>query len=81
MKHYFWASICAILSIITTYKLTLIYFYYVAATNDTTAPFAAFITAIPFGFLLFNFSVQFYKRTIYITRHIIIAIVHSFLLF
>lgn len=74
MKNYFWASICAILSIITTYKLTLIYFYYVAATNDTTAPFAAFITAIPFGFLLFNFSVQFYKRTIYITRHIIIAI-------
>lgn len=75
MKNYFWASICAILSIITTYKLTLIYFYYVATTNDTTAPFAAFITAIPFGFLLFNFSVQFYKRTIYITRHIIIAIV------
>jgi len=75
MKNYFWTIICAILSIITTYKLTLIYFYYVAATNDTTAPFAAFITAIPFGFLLFNFSVQFYKRTIYITRHIIIAIV------
>lgn len=75
MKNYFWAIVCAILSIITTYKLTLIYFYYVAATNDTTAPFAAFITAIPFGFLLFNFSVQFYKRTIYITRHIIIAIV------
>ena len=75
MKNYFWAIICAILSIITTYKLTLIYFYYIAATNDTTAPFAAFITAIPFGFLLFNFSVQFYKRVIYITRHIIIAIV------
>ena len=75
MKNYFWAIICAILSIITTYKLTLIYFYYVAATNDTTAPFAAFITAIPFGFLLFNFSVQFYKRVIHIARHIIIAIV------
>ena len=75
MKNYFWAIVCAILSIITTYKLTLIYFYYIAATNDTTAPFAAFITAIPFGFLLFNFSVQFYKRAIHITRHIIIAIV------
>jgi hypothetical protein len=75
MKHYFWATICAILSIITTYKLTLIYFYYVAATNNTTAPFAAFITAIPFGFLLFNFSVQFYKRAIHITRHIILAVV------
>lgn len=75
MKNYFWATICATLSIITTYKLTLIYFYYVAATNNTTAPFAAFITAIPFGFLLFNFSVQFYKRVIHITHHIILAIV------
>lgn len=75
MKNYFWAIICATLSIITTYKLTLIYFYYIAATNDTTAPFAAFITAIPFGFLLFNFSVQFYKRAIHIIRHIILAVV------
>ena len=75
MKNYFWAIVCAILSIITTYKLTLIYFYYIAATNDTTAPFAAFITAIPFGFLLFNFSVQFYKRAIHITRHIILAVI------
>ena len=75
MKNYFWATVCATLSIITTYKLTLIYFYYVAATNNTTAPFAAFITAIPLGYLLFNFSVQIYKRVIHITRHIIIAIV------
>lgn len=75
MKKYFWVTICATLSIITTYKLTLIYFYYIAATNDTTAPFAAFITAIPFGFLLFNFSVQFYKRAIHIIRHIILAVV------
>lgn len=68
-KNFIWGIICLIAASITTYKLTLIYFYYIAATNNTTAPFAALLTSIPFGFILFHLSVTFYKHVIKITRH------------
>lgn len=74
LKHFLWSMLCAIAASITTYKLTLLYFYYIAATNDTTAPFAAFITAIPIGFTLFHISIQFYKVIIHFTRHTLRAI-------
>lgn len=74
-KSFMYALLCAILSIITTQKLSLMYFTYIASTNNTTAPFAAFITTIPLGFFLFGITTQFYKNMIYFTRRILKVIV------
>ena len=73
-KNFAWGLICLIAAGITTYKLTLVYFYYIAATNNTTAPFAALLTSIPFSFFSFHLCVNFYKHLIKFTRNTLKAI-------
>lgn len=74
VKNIIWALIALVAASVTTYKITVMYFYYVAATNNTTAPFAALITSIPIGFVLFNYSVRFYRNLIKLTRYTLRAI-------
>ena len=74
LKKFTWASICCYLACVTTYKITYLYFIYVASTNDTSAPFAAFVTAIPFGYMTFIISSIFYRNLIKFTRRTLHAI-------
>lgn len=74
LKNLFWALICFNLAGFSTYKLTYIYFLYVASTNDTTASFAAFVSAIPFGYIVFLLSSTFYRNIIKMTRKTLHAI-------
>ena len=74
LKNIIWTIIGLSLAALTTYKLTLIQFYYVAATNNTSAPFAAFITSIPIGFIIFHLCLRFYKQMIKVTRKTLRAI-------
>ena len=74
LKSLFWALICFNLAGFTTYKLTYVFFYYIASTNNTSAPFAAFVTSIPFGFVAFHFTSTFYKNIIKMTRRTLHAI-------
>lgn len=76
-KSFVWASICCYLASVSTYKLTYLYFLYVASTNDTTAPFAAFVTAIPFGYAVFLLTSAFYRNIIKMTRKTLHAIAWS----
>lgn len=74
LKNVIWGLITLAMAAAVTYKITIIYFYYIAETNNTTAPFAALLTSIPFGFYLFHFSVAVFKRVIKFTRHTLRAI-------
>lgn len=74
IKNIIWGLITLALATITTYKIILVYFYYVAETNNTTAPIAALLTSIPVGFYLFHFSIAVFKYIIKFTRHTLKAI-------
>lgn len=74
MKKVVWGLLTLIISTVITYKLTVMYFFLTAATNDTTAPLAALLTAIPVGLFIFQLAVFVVKHLVMGLRKTLIAI-------
>lgn len=74
MKNILWGIIVLAISSYITCRLVAMYFYFIAATNDTTAPIAAFLTAIPVALFIFQAAVYVVKHFVKGFRQILLSI-------